>query len=189
MPEMPAPTTATSRCSLMIPSLPNGRGCCLTSRDSYLTLDDMTAVRPAALCEEMSVNLGRLLSERAAAGQPVGVGLIGAGKFGSMFLAQARVTPGLRVVGIADLSAERAGAALRRTGWADADRPWICGDAEEVIAAKDVEVVVEATGSPVAGIHHALACCRHGRHVVMVNVEADALAGPLLARRAQEAGI
>ena len=173
----------------MIPSLPNGRGCCLTSRDSYLTLDDMTAVRPAALCEEMSVNLGRLLSERAAAGQPVGVGLIGAGKFGSMFLAQARVTPGLRVVGIADLSAERAGAALRRTGWADADRPWICGDAEEVIAAKDVEVVVEATGSPVAGIHHALACCRHGRHVVMVNVEADALAGPLLARRAQEAGI
>ena len=34
-----------------------------------------------------------------------------------------------------------------------------------------------------------LACCKHGKHIVMVNVEADALAGPLLARRAQEAGI
>lgn len=136
------------------------------------------------------MNLAHLLSERAAAGRPVGVGLIGAGKFGSMFLAQARVTPGLRVAGIADLAPERVDAALRRTGWTDGEHgPWVTDDAEALIAAEGVEVVVEATGSPAAGISHALACCRHGKHVVMVNVEADALAGPLLARRAASAGI
>lgn len=135
------------------------------------------------------MNLARLLSERAAADRPVGVGLIGAGKFGSMFLAQARVTAGLRVVGVADLSAERAQAALRRAGWAENGHPRLYENAGELIAAKDVEVIVEATGNPAAGIHHALMCCRNGRHVVMVNVEADALAGPLLARKASEAGI
>ncbi len=50
-------------------------------------------------------------------------------------------------------------------------------------------MIVEATGNPIVGIHHALRCFYHGRHLVMVNVEADALAGPLLARRAREAGV
>jgi predicted homoserine dehydrogenase-like protein len=50
-------------------------------------------------------------------------------------------------------------------------------------------VVVEATGAPAAGIAHALEAVRRGRHVVMVNVEADALAGPLLAERARAAGV
>jgi predicted homoserine dehydrogenase-like protein len=50
-------------------------------------------------------------------------------------------------------------------------------------------VVIDATGSPSAGIAHVLACCTHKKHIVMVNVEADALAGPLLAKRANDAGI
>ena len=49
------------------------------------------------------MNLFRLLQERAAEGRPVTVGLVGAGKFGSMVLAQARTTPGLRVAAVADL--------------------------------------------------------------------------------------
>jgi predicted homoserine dehydrogenase-like protein len=52
----------------------------------------------------------------------------------------------------------------------------------------EIEIVIEATGDPAADTR-ALGCCAHGKHVVMVNVEADALAGPLLARRAREAGI
>src|SRR6202021_4175055 len=52
-----------------------------------------------------------------------------------------------------------------------------------------VEVVIEATGSPVAGIAHALAAFAAGKHIVMVNVEADTLAGPLLARKAREANV
>src|SRR3712207_8124619 len=55
-----------------------------------------------------------------------------------------------------------------------------------MIAADGVDVIVEATGNPIVGIHHALRCFYHGRHLVMVNVEADALVGPLLARRARE---
>ena len=63
------------------------------------------------------MNLYRLLQKRAAAGRPVRVGLIGAGKFGSMFLSQVPTTPGLEVAAIADLSPDRARAACRSVGW------------------------------------------------------------------------
>ena len=148
------------------------------------------------------MNLYRLLSERAEQGKPLRAGLIGAGKFGSMFLAQARVTRGLHVAAIADLSPQRARESLARTGWpveqyaagslADGIRrgtTWLTDDSAQLIAAGGIDVVIDATGSPAAGIRHVLACCREHKHVVMVNVEADALAGPLLARRAREAGI
>ena len=62
-------------------------------------------------------------------------------------------------------------------------------DTVALIAADGIDVIVEATGDPAAGIRHALLACAAARHIVMVNVEADALAGPLLARRAQAAGI
>jgi predicted homoserine dehydrogenase-like protein len=52
-----------------------------------------------------------------------------------------------------------------------------------------VDIIVEATGNPIAAVEHALAAFRHGKHVVMVTVEADAVCGPLLARRAREAGV
>ena len=51
-----------------------------------------------------------------------------------------------------------------------------------------VDVVGEATGNPVAGIYHAQMAISHGLHIVMVNVEADVLAGAELARRARSAG-
>ena len=137
------------------------------------------------------MNLHRLMQERAAAGRPVRVGLIGAGKFGSMFLAQARVTQGLEVAAIADLDVARAKAALAATGWDEAAAGGVAltEDAQALIARPDLEVVVEAPGSPAAGIAHARACVRAGKHVVMVNVEADVLAGPLLAREARQAGL
>ncbi len=137
------------------------------------------------------MNLYALLQERAAAGRPVTVGLIGAGKFGSMFLAQARATPGLRVSWIADLGLERARAALVATGWTSDEvaEVTLSEDTAALIAAPEVEVVVDATGSPNAGIRHARAACREGKHIVMVNVEADVLAGPLLAREARRAGL
>jgi len=132
-----------------------------------------------------------LLKQREERGEPLRIGLIGAGKFGSMFLSQVRHTPGMRVVAIADLSPERARDALRRVGWADTAIASLrfFDDARRMIEEPDVDVVIDATGSPAAGIAHVLACCERGKHIVMVNVEADALAGPLLARRAQEAGI
>jgi predicted homoserine dehydrogenase-like protein len=148
------------------------------------------------------MNLHRMLLERAQAGRPLRVLLIGAGKFGAMYLAQARHTPGVHIVGVVDLDPGRARTILARTGWpaaryaarslADAQQrgtTFVDDDAQAAIGAEAVQIVIDATGNPAAGIRHALACCSHGKHIVMVNVEADALAGPLLAQRAREAGI
>jgi predicted homoserine dehydrogenase-like protein len=148
------------------------------------------------------MNLHRLLQDRAAQGRPVRVVLIGAGKFGSMYLSQARRTPGIHVLAIADLAPQRAREALARVGWdgarcgagsldeaARAATTFVTDDTAAAIAHPATEVVIDCTGHPAAGIAHVLACCRHGKHIVMVNVEADALAGPLLARRAADAGI
>ena len=137
------------------------------------------------------MNLARLAAERAATKGPIGVAVIGAGKFGSMFLAQVPTSPGIRVLVIADLNVDRARAARRHVGW-DEERIAACRffeDGSEAIRMDGVEVVVEVTGSPAAGIRHALAAIEHGRHIVMVNVEADVLAGPALAARARKAGI
>jgi predicted homoserine dehydrogenase-like protein len=147
------------------------------------------------------MNLHRLLQARAAAGKPVTVGLIGAGKFGSMFLASAQRTKGMQVAGIADLSLPRARAALARIGWPEAQygaatldaalrdgTTALTEDALALIADPRIEVIVECTGHPAAGIRHALAAIDHGKHIVMVNVEADVLAGPLLAEKARAAG-
>ena len=137
------------------------------------------------------MNLHRLLAARAAEGRPVRVGLIGAGKFGSMFLAQLAGTQGMDLAWIADLSRERACAALEATGWpAERAAAVRLGEyAERLLHDDPPDVVVEATGDPAAGIEHALAAIGAGCHVVMVNVEADVLAGPLLAARAGEAGV
>lgn len=148
------------------------------------------------------MNLYRLLQKRADEGRPVLAALIGAGKFGSMFLSQARRTRGLQVAVVADLSPERARQSLARTGWpaeqyavkstSEARKTggtFVTEDAMAAIAGEGIEVVVDATGHPASGIRHVLACCNQGKHIVMVNVEADALAGPLLARHASRAGI
>jgi predicted homoserine dehydrogenase-like protein len=137
------------------------------------------------------MNLSALLRRRHDAGRPVRVALIGAGKFGSMFLAQVPSIAGLEVAMIVDLDPDRAREACRTVGW---DEARIAGtrfstDGTEACSAGEVEVVIEATGHPEAGIKHALAAIEAGKHIVMVNVEADVLAGPLLAEKARERGI
>jgi len=103
------------------------------------------------------------LQKRAAEGRPIRVGLIGAGKFGSMYLAQVPRTPGVHLVGIADLSPDGARRNLARVGWSDALTRAVSLDA----AIKDGRTT----------------------HVVNVTVEADAFCGPLLARKAAQAGV
>jgi predicted homoserine dehydrogenase-like protein len=148
------------------------------------------------------MNLHRMLLRRAAEGRPIRIAQIGAGKFGAMFLHQARTTPGLHVLGIADLSLPRTRERLASIDWpaeahaaASLDEAMRAGtthlteDAMALIADPRVDVVVECTGDPTAGLRHAGAAIAHGKHVVMVNVEADVLAGPLLARDAAKAGV
>jgi predicted homoserine dehydrogenase-like protein len=133
----------------------------------------------------------QLLAARIAADKPVRVGLIGAGKFGSMFLAQVPSIAGLDVAAISDLDPERARAACRNVGWdaARIARTRFSEHGRDVCIDERVEVVVEATGDAPAGIAHAIQAIEAGKHIIMVNVEADALAGAWLARKARAASV
>ncbi len=151
------------------------------------------------------MNFYDLLRTREEAGNPVKIGVIGAGKFSSMFLSQVRLTPGMQVVGIAELDPDKAIQALARTGWdediavastdarsineaAGRGKIAICEDSDELIRA-DCDVIMEITGNPEIGTRHALRGFENGRHVVMVNVEADCLLGPMLAQKARQHGV
>ncbi|WP_420405140.1 NAD(P)H-dependent oxidoreductase [Nisaea sp.] len=148
------------------------------------------------------MNLSRMLARREADGDPVRVGIIGCGKFGAMYLSQARLTKGVHVVGIADLNVARAKETLAHIGWEaerfsaasfdEAERTrstFVTEDSPALINNGGLDVLIEATGDPAAGIRHCLSAISHGLHVVMVNVEADVVAGPLLARKAELAGV
>ena len=148
------------------------------------------------------MNLYAKLCARAAQGRPLRIGLIGAGKFGAMYCAQVPKTPGVHLSGIADLAPANACTNLARVGWA-AERyaaasldaaltsgaTYVSDDWQGLVAHAAIDIIVEATGNPMAAVEHALAAVQHGKHVVMVTVEADAYCGPLLARHAQEAGV
>ena len=144
------------------------------------------------------------LSEKLAARRddPVRVAVIGAGKFGCMFLAQARRMPGTHVAAVVDLDVDRARRSLARIGWPEAQyaaagldqamrdgSTLVTDDAAAVIECAEIDVVMEITGHVAAAVDHALRAFAHGKHVVMVNVEADAVVGPLLAARAEAAGV
>ncbi len=146
------------------------------------------------------MNLHAKLKERAS--NPLRVGLIGAGKFGAMYMAQVPRTPGVHVVGIADLSPQNALDNLARVGWpselcsartlSDAERTGrthVSDDWDALVRHPGIDIIIESTGNPAAAVEHALAAFRNRKHVVMVTVEADAFCGPLLARRAKEAGV
>jgi predicted homoserine dehydrogenase-like protein len=148
------------------------------------------------------MNLHRMLLERKAAGKPVTIGLIGAGKFGLMFLSQVRQTDGMHLVGVADLNTARARAQLKLGCWPEEQyaatsiddalrhgRTVVTDNADALITHPAIEVIIEATGDPGAGIRFAMKAIEHGKHIVMVNVEADAVAGPILARKAKQAGV
>jgi len=146
------------------------------------------------------VNLHKLLGDREREGRPIRIGLIGAGRYGTMYLSQARNIPGVHVVAIADINTERARGAFALVDWPDelvaADIPEALANRTTTIVAdaaalfeSDIDVIVEATGNPIVGVHHALRAIATGKHIIMVTVEADALAGPALQKRAEAAGV
>jgi predicted homoserine dehydrogenase-like protein len=148
------------------------------------------------------MNLHAKLRERAAQGKPLRIGLIGAGKFGSMYLAQIPRTPGIHLVGIADLSPANAKANLERVGWKSEQtaagslddaiakgNTFVSDNWEALVAHPQIEIIVECTGNPIAAVDHCLAAFKNGKHVVNVTVEADAFCGPLLAKKAEQAGV
>jgi predicted homoserine dehydrogenase-like protein len=148
------------------------------------------------------MNLYAKLREREAQGKPLRLGVIGAGKFAAMYIAQVPRTPGVHLVGIADLNPANAKANLDRTGWTAAQygaasldaalkerRTYIGEDWRALVSHPAIDIVIEATGNPVAAVEHALEAFRQRKHVVMVTVEADCFCGPMLAKKATEAGV
>ena len=135
--------------------------------------------------------LQSLISQRIDNNAPVKVALIGAGKFGSMFLSQVPTTPGLEVVIIADLIPDNAKKACKNVGWSEdlISNTKFVDSGIKAITKSEVEVVVEATGHPSAGVLHAQTAFQNGKHIVMVNVEADVLAGASLVKEAKSAGV
>ncbi len=115
------------------------------------------------------MNLFAKLSQRAEAGKPIRIGMIGAGKFGSMFLAQLLKLPGIHLVGVVDLNPSAAKSNLDYVGWPaeryaarhldDAARSGLThvgDDAQALISHPFVEIIIECTGNPMAAVEHCL---------------------------------
>ena len=151
------------------------------------------------------MNFYRFLQQRAETGRPIRLGVIGAGKFSSMFLSQVRLVPGMQVVGIAELDPDKARQICLRVGWpqevisfgestaainegAGSGKITLTDDSNKLIQA-DVDIILEITGIPEAGANHAWKALEAGKHVIMANAEADALLGAVIRKKADEVGL
>jgi hypothetical protein len=148
------------------------------------------------------MNLFSMLGKRAEDSNPVRIGMIGAGKFGTMFLSQVRKLAGIHLIGIADLSPANARSNLEYVGWqpeqfgavrwtrrCEQAATHVSDDWQALVAHPAIDIVIECTGAPVAAIDHILSAFSNGKHVINVTVEADAFCGYALARKAEEAGV
>ncbi|MFT6773418.1 MAG: putative homoserine dehydrogenase-like protein [Paracoccaceae bacterium] len=148
------------------------------------------------------MNLFAKLRQAEAEGRPVRIGMIGAGKFGTMFLSQAVRLPGVHLVGVVDLRPAAALSNMALVGWppercaapslsaaAQTGATHVGDDWRALVAHPAVDIVIECTGDPIAAVDHILTAFSHGKHVINVTVEADAFVGPGLGRKAAEAGV
>lgn len=148
------------------------------------------------------MNLFTKLQAHAAENRPVRIGMIGAGKFATMFLHQARRLPGVHLVGVVDLRPDLAKSNMAFVHWEAAQysaasldvaartgATHVGDDYRAMAAHPAIDIVVECTGHPVAAVEHILYAFDHGKHVVNVTVEAEAFVGLGLARAAEKAGV
>ena len=152
------------------------------------------------------IGLYQDLEKRAAEGRPIRCGLIGSGQMGVDIVSQVSCMKGIEVSAIADLELARAADAYRIAGVPQGrvasaksataameavrgGRFVITDDPSLIPQIEALESVVDATGQPEAGAAIALDCFANGKHLVMMNVEADATIGPVLRRRAEQAGV
>ncbi len=146
-----------------------------------------------------------LPSKLAARDEPIHVGVIGTGLFGTNLIDQVERVTGMTTAVAADIETEKAVNTLREAGVpgdeiAVTDGPDAADDVVKEgrravladgrdLCRTDVDVVVEATGLPHVGARHAYDAISDGKHVVMVTVEADTVVGPMLARLAENKGV
>jgi predicted homoserine dehydrogenase-like protein len=149
----------------------------------------------------MQVQLASLradLARRAAdTGRPIRIGLIGCGEMGTDIVTQCGFMPGLSVVAIADTRLSNPTKAMAIAGRAagshaeaasqqaldaiiESGRTAITQDAQLICCSPHVDVVIDATGRPGVGASIGLVAMSHGKHLVMMNVEADVTIGAFI---------
>ncbi len=148
------------------------------------------------------MNLFNLLQERAKNNNPIRVGLIGAGKFGTMFLSQALRQKGIHVVAVADLNPANAMDNMKYVGWTkeqyDAQdlsdayksgKTFVGDDWQKLVKFPPIEIIIECTGHPIHAVEHIYSAFNHKKHVINVTVEADAYLGYEIAQQAKKHGV
>ncbi len=157
--------------------------------------------------QAQSGNLGADLAHRAKElGRPIRVGLIGSGEMGTDIVTQCGMMPGITVAAIAEINPGAAAKALTIAGRAagshveagtqsafdtalESNKTAITTDAQLVCKSPHVDVVIDATGRPGVGASIGLVAMEHGKHLVMMNVEADVTIGAYLAHEAKRLGV
>ncbi|MFC5387555.1 NAD(P)H-dependent oxidoreductase [Aquamicrobium segne] len=159
----------------------------------------------------MSINiaptgLAKDLQERAASGKPIRIGLIGSGEMGTDIVTRVAHMSGVEIGAISELNVPNAHKAVdiayREQGHSrevstasdmtaamEAGKVAITDDADLIIKNDLIDVVIDATGIPAVGAEIGLHAMEHGKHLVMMNVEADVTIGAYLKAEADRLGV
>ncbi|WP_395446390.1 NAD(P)H-dependent oxidoreductase (plasmid) [Aminobacter sp. UC22_36] len=152
------------------------------------------------------VGLARDLIERGKSGKPIRIGLIGSGEMGTDIVARVAHMSGIEVGAISELNLPNAHRAVdiayQEKGHArevasgsalneaiEAGKIAVTNDAELILNSGLIDVVIDATGVPAVGAEIGLRAMEHGKHLVMMNVEADVTIGAYLKSEADRLGV
>ena len=149
--------------------------------------------------------LARDLAARAESGKPIRVGVIGSGEMGTDLVTQMSLMTGIELSAIAtrrpqtaldamtiaygdDSHGRTADTPAQATAAIEAGKIAIVS-AETLVTTPNIDVVIDATGKPGVAADYDLIAMEHGKHLVMMNVEADVTIGPYLKKEADRLGV
>jgi len=150
--------------------------------------------------------LAKDLAARAETGKPVRIGLVGAGEMGTDIVSRVAHMRGIEIGAISELNPQAAGRAVT-IAYGDPDRAMATETTDSLNAAIEagriattknvhtlldsglIDVVIDATGIPSVGAEIGLAAMECGKHLVMMNVEADVTIGAYLRSEAERLGV
>lgn len=150
--------------------------------------------------------LAKDLAERADTGKPVRIGLIGSGEMGTDIVTRAAMMDGVDVAAISEITPGAAEKAVEIAYQSDghsteasstdalnavieSGKTAITDNADAILNSGLIDVVIDATGVPAVGAEIGLSAMEHGKHLVMMNVEADVTIGAYLRREAERLGV
>ncbi|MDG4888184.1 MULTISPECIES: homoserine dehydrogenase [unclassified Mesorhizobium] len=146
------------------------------------------------------------LLQRAEKQGPITIGLAGAGQMGTDIVVQVALMPGMRIGAISEVRPQAAIDAALLAGHdrsdiveapnapaidraIEAGKIAVTEDLHALAAAGRIDVIIDATGNPNIGTLFALEVMKNGKHIVMLNVEADITIGRFLKEEARKAGV